>query len=136
MKLKLVPTFLALTILVGTTVVMASDQQTIKVGKTGEIVFSSDTWVGNVLLKAGHYKFQHRAEGTDHFVHFTELKMTAGQHRQTGFVSGERHPGEIKCQVEPLNRKVSETAIYTDLKDGKRMITRIEVAGENVAHAF
>ena len=43
---------------------------------------------------------------------------------------------EIKCTVEPLSQKVKQTAVYIDNASGTRRVTRIEVAGENVAHVF
>ena len=136
MKCKAAKAVLALVFLLGATVTVSAQQETTKVGKKGEMVFSTDTSVGDVLLKAGHYRFQHRVEGTNHYVHFTELKMPRDQHMQTSMVSGERHPGEIQCRLEPLDRKVTRTAVYSELKDGKKTITRIEVSGENVAHVF
>lgn len=43
----------------------------------------------------------------------------------------------IKCRIEPLNKKVSETSVdLTDTSGGIRRIISVEVAGENVAHLF
>lgn len=43
---------------------------------------------------------------------------------------------EIKCKIEPLNQKVQQTAVTISTEGGVRRVTRIEVAGENVAHVF
>lgn len=99
--------------------------QQLKVGNKGEVSFSQPTKVGDLLFPPGSYRFVHRVSGEDHFVQFTQTSRAR------------REFGEIKCQVEPLSRKVSQTAITTLADDGgTRRVTRIEVAGENVAHVF
>ena len=116
-------------------VATAADQQVIKIGKKGEAVFSEPTQIGDVTLKPGHYRFQHRVEGNDHLVSFTELRMSQGNH-VTGSQLGTKESGEIKCRVEPIDKKASQTAVFLNTEGGVRRITRIEIAGENVAHVF
>lgn len=116
-------------------VATAADQKMITVGKKGEIVFTEPTQIGDVTLKPGHYRFQHRVEGNDHLVSFTELLMSQGNHA-TGMQLGGKDSGEIKCRVEALDRKAAKTAIYSDSSSGIKKVTRIEVRGENVAHVF
>lgn len=112
--------------------VAAEHEHTIKVGKTGEVRFDSEVRVGDMTLKPGRYKFQHRVEGSDHFVHFTEwTKQRLPE--ETG--TPKAHPGEVKCTLEPLNKKVSQTTIYSSTEGGNHVI-KVEVAGENVAHVF
>ena len=124
------------TLLLSVTVAAAADQQVIKVGKKGEIMFDEETRIGDLILKPGHYQMQHRVDSADHVVHFTELK---GIHRnpyyQSG-VTGEAHPGEVKCRLEGMNTKASETKVTVSTEGGVRRITRIEIRGENVAHVF
>ena len=115
--------------------IAAGDQNVIKVGKKGEIVLSDTTQIGDITLKPGHYRFQHRVAADEHFVKFTELFMRQGRHT-TGQTIGAKDTGEIKCTVEPLKEKVTRTAVYIDTAAGVSKITRIEVAGENVAHVF
>ncbi|MEW5976343.1 MAG: hypothetical protein AB1898_11130 [Acidobacteriota bacterium] len=105
----------------------------VKVGKKGEIEFSSDTQLGDISLRRGRYQFQHRVEGSDHFVHFTELTKSIPYSSYSG---PKAHPGEVKCRVEPLEKKVSRTTVYSRKENGVYRLTRIEVAGENVAHVF
>lgn len=50
-------------LLLGVSVASAADEQVIKVGKKGEMMFSQDTQVGDLTLKAGHYQMQHRVDG-------------------------------------------------------------------------
>lgn len=123
-------------ILLSVTVASAADEQVIKVGKKGEVMLSQDTQVGDLTLKAGHYQMQHRVDGSDHMVHFTELK---GVHRNPSYESGATgtaHPGEVKCRLEPMSAKAKQTAVTMSTEGGARRITRIEIAGENVAHVF
>jgi hypothetical protein len=98
--------------------------QQIKVGKKGEMKFAQETRIGDLVLPPGEYRFVHRVHADDHFVHFEQVKNTA------------RDFGEVRCQVEPLSKKVVTTAVYMNTEGGVRRITKIEVAGENVAHIF
>ena len=43
--------------------IAAEHEHAMKVGKTGEVTFDKETKVGDVTLKPGRYKFQHRVEG-------------------------------------------------------------------------
>ena len=104
-------------------------EEVIKVGKNGDITLSQETMVGDVKLPAGDYQVKHRVEGSDHLIHFKQLYS-----HKTGGVKA--HPGEIKCKLEPLNQKVTQTAVFLDKEDGTMRITRIEISGENVAHLF
>lgn len=127
---------MALTLVVFTgSALAASAENIIKVGKKGDVVFSDTTQIGEVTLKPGHYQFQHSVVGDEHFVKFTELTMFRGEHA-TRKATETKDVGEIKCTVEPLKSKVTQTAIYTDTAGGVNKITRIEVSGENVAHVF
>jgi hypothetical protein len=95
----------------------------IKVGKKGEVTFSKETKVGDLTLKPGRYVVQHRVQGEEHFVHFVSQ-------------SGSAHGGEVKCNLEPLKNKASQTAVTTEAEGAMQRIVRIEIAGENVAHVF
>lgn len=108
----------------------AADQgHAMKVGKKGDVTFTQETRVGDLT-----YIFQHRVDGEDHFVHFTEVTKP-GVYGSSG---GEpkAHPGEVKCRLEPLPKKAEATTLWTEDEGGVRWITRIEVQGENVAHVF
>lgn len=113
--------------------IAAEHEHALKVGKTGEVTFDKETKVGDLTLKPGRYRFQHRVEGDDHFVHFTEFTK--------GIRAGESgapkaHPGEVKCRIEPLSKKVSQTTIYSVDEGATKRVTKVEVGGENVAHVF
>lgn len=119
------------------TIAAAADQQVIKVGKKGEVVFDQPTQVGDVTLPPGHYVVQHRVSGEDHFVKFVGAKEMhhGGSSMTTPMQMGPTTSQEIKCKIEPLNEKVKQTAVTIDT-EGTHRVTRIEVAGENVAHVF
>ena len=116
----------------------AANEQVIKVGKKGDVTFNEPTQVGDITLPPGHYVFQHRVSGDDHFVNFVGAKEMhhTGSSMTMPMQTGPTTHKEIKCTVEPLNQKVKQTAIHSDNSSGMRKVTRIEVAGENVAHVF
>lgn len=113
----------------------APGEQVLKVGKNAEVEFGVETTVGELKLKPGRYRIQHRVDGSDHFVHFTEVTKEQPYSKSGGgLAKGE--PGEIKCRLEPLNKKVSTTTVYRRLEgDGARLI-KVLIGGENVAHVF
>ncbi len=126
----------ALTLLLVATLNLAAEkEQMIKVGKKGDITFDTPTKVGDLTLKPGRYFVQHRVEGSDHFVHFTEVTKPSG-YSHTGGGAPKAHPGEVKCRLEPLGSKAPTTAVYLTNEDGGRRVTKIVIGGENVAHVF
>ena len=122
----------------GITIAAAAEQQVIKVGKKGDIVSQEPTQVGDITLPAGNYVVQHRVSGEDHFIKFVGAKemQHAGTSMTTTMQMGPTTSKEMKCTVEPLNKKVKQTGVFIDNSSGMRKVTRIEVAGENVAHVF
>jgi hypothetical protein len=117
-----------------TAAIAQEHEHAMKVGKTGDITFSEETKVGDLTLKPGRYQFQHRVEGSDHFVNFTEWTKPNKYTLRSG--SPKAHVGEVKCRLEPLQKKASETRIYVVQEDGVRRMSKVEIAGENVAHVF
>ena len=112
-----------------------------------EITLTSTTRIADTTLKPGRYYIDHRVEGTTqprrvvaHYIHFTEITPEVSQRRQAArrALSGSpvAHPGDIECTVEALKKPASKTTIITSDEGGVRRITRIEIAGENVAHVF
>lgn len=136
MKRRFLPSLLiaAATLLIYSGAAIAAEHEhQLKVGKTGEVTFHKETKVGDMTLKPGRYKFQHRVEGDDHFVHFTEWTKP---YPAGGTGAPMAHPGEMKCKIEPLSKKVSQTTIYTVDEGAFQRLTKVEVGGENVAHVF
>jgi hypothetical protein len=134
-------------------------EQAIKAGKKGVVIFDSETRVGELILKPGSYRLQHRVgasddfvgkaseeevgtsvavehhvTGSEHFIHFEALSQSNPYHVHSPTVKG--HPGEVECKLEPLGKKVSSTTVF-GIKEGDVLrVTKVEVAGENVAHIF
>ena len=117
------------------------------VGPKGEVTFTAETRIAGITLKPGRYYIEHRVEGTvqprrvaHHYVHFTEVTPKEHQKRQGARDAiGEytiAHPGEIQCELEALEKKASKTTVFTVEENGVRRITRIEIAGEDIAHVF
>lgn len=112
----------------------AEHEHTLKIGKKGDVTFDKETKVGDLTLKPGRYFFQHRTEGEDHFVHFTQV--TKESIRGGGGGAPKAHPGDVKCRLEPLSKKVDRTTLYIDTEGGVNRLTKAEVAGENATHLF
>jgi hypothetical protein len=117
------------------------------IGENGEFIIATETKIAGITLEPGRYSVAHRVEGTvtprrvsGHYIHFTQVAPDAHLRRRSARNAiGEytvAHPGEIECQVEPLARKARKTTILTSVVDGSPHITRIEIAGEVVAHVF
>lgn len=102
------------------------EQQPVMVGKKGEVSFAFETKVGELTLRPGVYKFQHRVDKGGHYVRFTEL----------GKRGIREVAGEVKCAIEPVGEESSRTVVYSIDERGTRRVTRIEVKGENVVHVF
>ena len=66
---------------------------------------------------------------------FTEVTK-ASPYSGTGGGVPKGSRGEVKCKLEPLAKEVGTTTLYGDTEGGVFRISRIEVAGENVAHVF
>ncbi len=113
----------------------AEHEHTLKVGKKGDVTFVKDIQVGDLTLKPGRYILQHRVDGEDHFIHFTEVTKGSG-YSGTGGGAPKAHPGEVKCKLEPLAKTVQGTTLYYDTEGGVNRLTKVEIAGENVAHVF
>lgn len=106
---------------------LAKAEKALKVGKKGDVKFDTETLVGDLRLKPGSYQVQHRMDGSDHFVHFTEVT-------KAGSTVG--HPGEVKCRLEVLDHKASVTTVYTREEGASQRVTKVLIGGENVAHVF
>lgn len=110
----------------------AEQVQAVQLGRKAEITLGSDVQVGSLTLKAGRYVLQHRGVRSVHFLHFTELEKANPYHRITQ--GAKAHPGEVRCRLEPLPAKASRTAVYLSSEDGISRVTKVEIAGEYVAH--
>ena len=101
-------------------------QGMVEVGNKGEVSFAVETKVGDLTLRPGLYRFQHRVENGGHYVRFTEL----------GKRGIKEEAGEVKCAIEPAGEEFSRTAVFSGSEGGMNHVARIEVRGENVVHVF
>lgn len=92
--------------------------------KKAAFTLDSTTKFGGFTLKPGRYEFQHRLSGSEHLIFFTDWRGRP--------VS----PGGVRCTLEARQTKVQQTAVTTIDEGGSRRITRIEFAGEKVAHVL
>ncbi len=93
-----------------------------KVGKKGEIILARDTQAGDLMLKAGAYRVQHRIAGDRHVLHFMS--------------ESRNWSGDVQCSLEPLNGKVQNTeAVMTDTGALMKLV-KVEIGGENVVHVL
>ena len=114
----------------------AAGEQALKVGKKDDVDFDVRTAVGDMTLEPGRYRLQHRVDGADHFVHFTEVTKDIPHHSGTGGGAAKAHPGEVKCRLEPLDKKASVTRVYRRVEGEGARVTRVIIRGENAAHLF
>ena len=105
----------------------------LKTGKEGKFTLQEQAQAGNITLQPGTpYVIQHRVIDNVHYVRFAA--GFTGSNETMNFAPSDI--GVIKCTVEPLNKKANETRIFTEKRPDGLHITKVEVAGENVAHIF
>ncbi len=116
----------------------AAPVQELRVGKSADVAFARDVRVGDVTLKPGRYRLQHRVEGDEHFVRFEALATAAPSAQKTadGVAVPAGRAGEVKCQLEPLPDKVEETKLHLLNEEGGQRLLKVLIRGENVAHVF
>ena len=119
---------------------LAQDHQGMKmsgkdviIGKKGEVHFTSQVKAGDATLKPGMYQVQHVMEGSDHVIIFKEMGMAAGY--KMGNTPTGKEVARIKCKVEPVTKKVSNTKITLRTNAaGEKEIAEVQVAGEAFKH--
>jgi hypothetical protein len=101
----------------------APREQRFKADKKGEVRLTVETRVGELRLKPGRYRVEHRVDGPDHFVYFAE---SSERNRQAG--AGETEPQArrvaIKCRVAPADTKDSAT-VFTVQEGLGALLTRV-----------
>lgn len=105
------------------TTMKASPDQVLKVGKRGEVTLSSETQVGDVLLKPGKYTLQHRVEGADHVLHFAAE-------------SSKNPSADVRCTLEPLEKKAPTTTMRLQNTGASMRLVQVQIGGENVTHVL
>lgn len=105
----------------------------------GKVVSKAEIWlpvktrISGFSLPAGQYLMQHRLDGPDHMMSFIQLR--AGTSR----LGAERRkfiPAMVKCGLEPLQIRASQTAFYSVAEGEANRAIKLEIRGEAVAHVF
>jgi len=103
------------------------------IGKKGQVHFTVQVKAGDTVLEPGMYQVQHIENGGDHVIVFNEVSMAAGY--KMGNTPTGKEVARIKCQVEPVTKKVSNTRITLRTNAaGEKEIAEVQVAGEAFKH--
>ena len=87
----------------------APREQRLKTDKKGEVQLRVETRIGDFRLKPGRYRVQHRVEGSEHFVYFTEAAAEDRGSKGGGVPELQTRPVAIKCRVTPAETRDSAT---------------------------
>jgi hypothetical protein len=104
---------------------VAANQDQMKAGKKAQIELTKAVQVGDVTLPAGRYVFQHVVSAGQHIAMFVGPAGT-----------GKETTTKVKCTNEPLKQKLTQTSVTVENVGGVDKVTRIEIAGEDVAHVL
>jgi len=133
MKVKYFALLFLAVMWVGTLAQAGDKSGILKAGKEGKFTLDQQAQVGGITLQQGTpYVIQHTVVDGVHYVRFEEA--FTGNDERTHLSPTDM--GVIKCRVEPLSEKATETRIFTEKQSDGLHITRVEVAGENVVHIF
>jgi hypothetical protein len=100
-------------------------EATFKVGKNGDVKIGEDLKVGDVVVKRGKYKFEHRIEADQHTVVLTRIE--ARDAAESWY--------EIPMRLVAARGVPKRTVVYAEeLPDHSLILTLVEVAGENGNH--
>lgn len=131
---KLTLAVMTASIVVGSALASAADKGGPgKVESKAEIWLSAKTRFSGFALPAGQYQLQHRVDGSEHSMSFIQLR--AG----TSMQSASTHklmPVRLRCSLEPLPAKASQTAFYSVAEGDANRAVRLEIKGESMAHIF
>ena len=106
----------------------------LRVNDQGEVKFSGDTRVGDLLLTQGKYRFEHVVEGDDHFIAFTRTEQTG---KQADPIMAHQQVLRMRCRLAPLGKAAKQTEFYSTVTvRGDRTVESLQVQGENVKHIF
>jgi hypothetical protein len=111
-----------------------------RAGKIGHVAITTSIKVGNATLPAGDYEVKYVSSPTSHFVEFirvVEIPNPAWAMRRPpqGTPRYERQKiAEANCTLEPLAKRARKTAVVMSSNEAR--LTRLQIKGEDVAHAF
>jgi hypothetical protein len=113
----------------------------VHLGKKGVIKIESPTRVGNLLLEAGHYQFQHQqiSEGNDHIMGISRvLVFELSKPSPLGpNIIVKEEIGRVICTLEPLGKKAYSTKAFIIFNShGEEIVKEVKIKGDNFKHVF
>lgn len=116
---------------------LAFAQDTIAIGKKGEVELRAETRVGSSTLKPGHYVFQQQLVDGQHYL-LVRAQSTARSGNATHYAGATKgEVARVPCRVvaTPNHKETRNTALYTKkAADGIAEVTRIDIRGEQEGH--
>jgi len=112
-------------------------QDTLAVGRKGEVELRVETRVGSTVLEPGHYQFQHQSTAGQHYV-VVRAQSTARGAGTTGHSGGAvgKEVARVPCRLvpAPARANMDSHVYYTKEADGTQRLTRIHIRGEKEGH--
>ena len=121
-----------LVVTVETSFSSAQQDQDTRTGRTGKF-HTSTVIVDNILLEQGMYQVQHVTEGENHLLVFRVIDM--GYRNNMGNQRLGKVVARVKCTTEPSGKKWKDTKlVWVRIANGQKVVTAVQIAGENVLH--
>ena len=112
-------------------------QDTLAVGKKGEVELRAETRVGTTVLKPGHYQFQHHSIDGQHYV-VVRAQSTVRGARPTDHFGGAvgSEVARVPCRLvaAPAHPRIDSHVYYKREADGSQRLTQIHIRGEKEGH--
>ena len=111
-------------------------QDTMAVGKKGEVELRGETRVGSTVLKPGHYQFQHVSIDGQHYLVVREQSTVRGVGSSHYGGAAGKEVARVPCRLvaAPARAKIDSHAYYTKEADGSQRLTQIHIRGEKEGH--
>lgn len=134
---RLITTAIALILLVGTfgSQLLAQQKNSLIAGRIGKLHIGSSVMIGHSLLKPGMYQVQQVTEGENHLIIFRIITM--GYKNNMGNETQGEEVSRVKCRTEAAGQRWKHTKLHLERGgSGKRVVTEVQIAGEDVVHKF
>ena len=111
-------------------------QDSLALGKNGDVELRAETLVGSTSLKPGHYRFQHQLVDGQHYV-VVRAQTPARSGSTTHYAGATKDEvARVACRLVSTDKQ-RDTALYTTkAPDGSVRLTQIAVRGEKGSHIF
>ena len=123
MQKRMFVVLLAVLVVGGATLLMATDNSMAGVALKQQITFTGPTVVGGTLVPAGDYKIMHEMQGTEHVMIFKQI--------------GGKAEAKAKCNLVPLTEKSKTTEQrYTENAKNERVLVEMTFRGDTSKHVL